>query len=86
MTKKTIDDYIEKGKFYFVSGNYDLAIKEFKDALKLDKNNIDVLYSLAVVFESSNHLAEARETYLKTLEIDPNHKLAKEHLDKMIEK
>lgn len=84
--KKTLEDYIEKGKFYFVSEKYDLAIKEFKEALKIDKDNTEVLYSLGVAYESSNRLAEARETYQKTLELDPNHTLAKEHLDKMIEK
>jgi tetratricopeptide (TPR) repeat protein len=84
--KKMLEDYIEKGKFYFVSEKYDLAIKEFKEALKIDKDNTEVLYSLGVAYESSNRLADARETYQRTLELDPNHKLAKEHLDKMIEK
>lgn len=84
--KKILADYIEKGKFYFVSEKYDLAIKEFKDALKIDKENTEVLYSLGVAYESSNKVAEARDAYLKTLEIKPEHKLAKEHLDKMIEK
>ncbi|MBN2406889.1 MAG: tetratricopeptide repeat protein [Elusimicrobia bacterium] len=84
--KKTLEDYLEKGKFYFLSEKYDLAIREFKDALKLDEKNTDVLYSLGIAYESSNKLADARKTYLKTLEYDPNHKLAKEHLDKMIEK
>ena len=84
--KKTLEDYIEKGKFYFLSEKYDLAIKEFKEALKIDKDNPEVLYSLGVAYESSNQLVEARESYLKTLDLDAEHKLAKEHLDKMIEK
>ena len=81
-----LEDRIEKGKFYFLSEKYNLAIKEFKEALKLDRNNAEVLYSLGIAYESSNKLTKAREFYLKTLEISPEHKLAKEHLDKMIEK
>ena len=84
--KRTLEDYIEKGKFYFLNEKYDSAIKEFKEALKMDKDNPEVLYSLGVAYESSNQLSEARESYLKTLDLDPDHRLAKEHLDKMIEK
>lgn len=84
--KEIIEAYIEKGKFYFVNEKYELAIKEFKEALKIDKENTEIIYSLGVAYESSNKLADARNAYLKTLEIDPAHKLAKEHLDKMIEK
>ncbi|MFC2060885.1 tetratricopeptide repeat protein [Elusimicrobiota bacterium] len=84
--KITIEEYIEKGKFYFLSEKYDEAIKEFKEALKIDDTNTEVLYSLGIAYESSNKLKKARETYLLTLEKDPNHKLAKEHIDKMIEK
>ena len=85
-SKKTIEEYIESGKFYFINEKYDFAIREFKEALKIDRENTDVLYSMGVAYESANKLDEARDTYLKTLEIDPDHKLAKEHLDKMIEK
>jgi len=84
--KKNLEERIEKGKFYFLSEKYDLAVKEYKEALKVDKDNPDVLYSLGIAYESSNKLTEAREAYLKTLSIAPDHKLAKEHLDKMIEK
>jgi tetratricopeptide (TPR) repeat protein len=86
MNEKTLEEHIEKGKFYFVSEKYDLAIREYKEALKLDKDNTEVLYSLGIAYESSNKIPEAREIYQRTLELDPNHKLAKEHLDKMLEK
>ena len=46
--KKTLADYIEKGKFYFLSEKYDFAVKEFKEALKIDKENTEVLYSMGV--------------------------------------
>ena len=81
-----IEERLEKGKFYFLNEKYELAIKEFKELLKIDKNNPEIFYSLAITYESLNKLPKARENYLKTLEINPDHKLAKEHLDKMIEK
>lgn len=83
-SNKKIDALIELGKFYFLNEKYELAIKEFKEALKIEKNNTEVLYSLGIAYESTNKLFEARSAYLKTLELDTEHKLAKEHLDKMI--
>lgn len=81
-----VRDYLEKGKFYFLSEKYDMAVKEFKEALKINNKDTDILYSMGIAYESLNKLEKARETYLKTLEVDPNHKLAKDHLDKMMEK
>ena len=86
VVKKTVEDYMEKGKFYFLSGKYDSAIKEFREALKIEPRNTELLYSLGISYESSNRLDEAREAYLQTLDIDPNHKIAKQHLDNMLEK
>ncbi|MFW6172869.1 MAG: tetratricopeptide repeat protein [Elusimicrobiota bacterium] len=88
MNKKRneLQDRIEKGKFYFLSEKYDLAIKEFKEALKIDAKNAEVHYSLGIAYEGMNDLQEAKESYLKTLDIKPDHKLAKDHLDKLIEK
>ncbi|MDA3792068.1 MAG: tetratricopeptide repeat protein, partial [Elusimicrobia bacterium] len=62
------------------------AVKEYKKALKIDEDNTEVLYNLGVAYESANQLELARDTYTLALKIDPNHKLAKEHVDNMMEK
>ncbi len=81
-----VDEMVEKAKFYFINNKYQDAIKEYKKALKIDKENTEVLYNLGVAYESANQLEVARETYTLTLKIDPGHKLAKEHIDNMMEK
>ena len=85
-SKQTVEQIIEQGKFYFLNEKYDKAIKEFKEALKLDKDNTEVLYSLGIAYESLNNVSDAAKVYLRTLEIYPEHKLAKEHLDKLLMK
>jgi Flp pilus assembly protein TadD len=81
-----LEDLLEKAKFYFLNNKYQDAIKEYKKALKIEEKNTEVLYNLGVAYESANQPDLARETYTLTLKIDPEHKLAKEHVDKMIEK
>ncbi|MEA3506258.1 MAG: tetratricopeptide repeat protein [Elusimicrobiota bacterium] len=81
-----LEDLLEKAKFYFLNNKYRDAIKEYKKALKIEEENTEVLYNLGVAYESANQAELARETYNLTLKIDPGHKLAKEHIDKMIEK
>jgi len=81
-----INDRIEKGKFYFVNEKYEFAIREFKEVLKVNKNLPDVFYNLGISYESSNDFDKAKENYLKALELDPEHKMAKDHLDRMLDK
>lgn len=79
-----ITDYIEMGKFYFLNSKYSEAIKEYKNALKIDPNNSEICYNLGLAYESNNQQDLAVKMYQRTLEIDPNHQLAKKHLDKIL--
>ncbi len=85
-SKDKIQIHIDKGKFYFSSKKYEEAIKEFKNALSNDKDNAEVLYSLAVSYETNSDYDLAKEAYQKVLLIEPEHELARSHLEKMLEK
>lgn len=74
----------EVGQFLFLNEKYDQAIIEFKKALKEDPENAETLYNLGIVYEAKNMLKEAREAFTKALEINPKHKLAEEHLSKLV--
>jgi tetratricopeptide (TPR) repeat protein len=74
----------EVGQFLFLNEKYDQAIVEFKKALKEDPENAEILYNLGIVYEAKNMLKEARETFTKALEINPKHKLAEQHLSKLV--
>jgi len=49
----------------------DNAIGTFKHILSQDPNNINALMGLASIYQNSNHLQEARETYLTVSKLNP---------------
>ena len=79
-----LQEHIEKGQFYFISGKYEYAVREYEKALLLSPENPEILYSLGVAYESVNRYMDAREKYILTLKKDPGHKRAKEHLDRLL--
>lgn len=77
-------DLIEKGKFYFLNAKYNAAITEFEKVLKINSKSANAYFNIGIIKEAKNDTDGAREMYEKTLEINPGHKLAKKHLDKII--
>jgi len=84
--KEKVEKLIELGKFYFLNEKYDEAITKFKEAAKIDENNAEIYYNLGIVYESKNLPEEAGHMYTKTLELNPNHRLASKHLEKIVGK
>jgi len=84
--KEKVEKLIELGKFYFLNEKYDEAISKFKEAVKIDENNAEIYYNLGIVYESKNLPEEASQMYTKTLELNPAHKLASKHLEKIVGK
>jgi len=84
--KQKVEKLIELGKFYFLNEKYDEAINKFKEAVKIDENNAEIYYNLGIVYESKNLPEEASQMYTKTLELNPSHKLASKHLEKIVGK
>lgn len=84
--EKKIEGLIELGKFYFVNERYDEAIEKLKKAVKIDKKNAEIYYSLGIVYESKNLFKKADQMYTKALELNPDHELAKKHLEELVSK
>ena len=84
--KERVEKLIELGKFYFLNEKYDEAIRKFKEAVKIDKNNTEIYYNLGIVYESKNLPDEASQMYTKALELNPDHQLASKHLEKIVGK
>jgi len=84
--KEKVEKLIELGKFYFLNERYDDAIGKFKEAIKIDENNAEIYYNLGIVYESKNLPEEASQMYMKTLELNPSHRLASKHLEKIVGK
>jgi tetratricopeptide (TPR) repeat protein len=81
-TSGSVQDYVELGQFYLLNQKYSEAIKQFKLALKL-KADTQVYFNLALAYEASCQIPEAKEMYRKAIELNPNHKEATEHLNRL---
>lgn len=76
--------HFEVGQFLFLNEKYDQAIEEFKKAIHDNPEDAEAYYNLGVVYETKNMAKEAKEAFTKALELNPKHKLAEEHLSKLI--
>lgn len=82
--KNVKEDKMELGKFYFINKKFELAKSFFLEILEKDETNYDAIYNLALCYEALNDLDNATLYYKRVLSIKEDHKLAKEHLSKII--
>lgn len=73
-----------KGTAYYKKEEYDAAIKEFKQALGKSGNNDlkkKAYYNLGNSFQKKGDKKNAASSYIESLKIDPDYKLAQKNLD-----
>lgn len=68
--------YNAMGYACFAQEQFDLAIRHYKDALKLYPDYVIALNNLANVYEKKQMVNKALETYQETLAIEPSNKVA----------
>ena len=68
------------GFTYFESGQYDVSIYYYKEAINLDSNYTIAMNNLAYSYEKKKMLEEAIKTYSKVLTLDEENKIANEKL------
>ena len=61
------------GLAYIARGEYDLAVSEFKETLRLNQLYYLAHYNAAVVYQLQNNLDKARESYKECLKINPGY-------------
>jgi len=71
------------GYAYFAQEQYDLAIRNYKEALKHNPNYIMALNNLAHAYERKTLIAQALQTYDQVLEIEANNTTAKRRAEKL---
>ncbi|MDJ0844243.1 tetratricopeptide repeat protein [Crocosphaera sp.] len=69
--------YNALGFAYFSQEQVDLAIRNYKDAIKLYPEYVIALNNLANAYEKKQMIPKAVETYEETLKLDENNKIAK---------
>ena len=65
--------YASRGLFYYNATNYESALSDFNVALKLNPENIDYLFNLALCHEKLKKTYEAAKLFLTVIELDPGH-------------
>ena len=65
------------GFAYFAQEQYDLAIRQYKEALKLNPEYIVALNNLAFAYEKKQLMNQALQTYEEVLKYDPDNSTAK---------
>ncbi|MBO3458888.1 tetratricopeptide repeat protein [Aetokthonos hydrillicola Thurmond2011] len=65
------------GYAYFAQEQYDLAIRQYKEALKIKADYVTALNNLGHAYERKKLNAQALETYEESLKYDPKNSTAK---------
>ena len=73
------------GYAYFAQEQYDIAIREYKEALKLYPEYVIALNNLGNVYEKKQMIVKAVETYREAIKYNPENDTAKQRL-KSLEK
>lgn len=71
------------GFAYFAQEQYDIAIRQYKEAVKHDPQYATALNNLGHVYERKNLTAQALEAYEQVLQAEPNNNTAKRRAESL---
>ncbi|MGB5636122.1 MAG: tetratricopeptide repeat protein [Waterburya sp.] len=71
------------GYAYFAQEQYDIAIRQYKNALKLYPEYVIAFNNLGNVYEKKQMIVKAVETYKSALQYDPQNKTAKQRVESL---
>lgn len=75
--------YNALGFSYAAQEQYDLAIRQYKEALKFQPNYVTALNNLGFAYERKKLTAPALETYEAVLKLEPNNQTAKKRSESL---
>ncbi len=71
------------GYVYFTQDQYDLAIRQYKEALKSKPDYVTGLNNLGHAYEKKKLTSQALQTYEEALKFDPNNSTAKRRAESL---
>ncbi|MGB3294101.1 MAG: tetratricopeptide repeat protein [Phormidesmis sp.] len=71
------------GYAYFAQDQFDLAIRQYNEALKIDPGYVTALNNLAHSYERKQLMPQALETYEKSLASEPTNETAKRRAESL---
>ncbi len=75
--------YNALGYSYAALEQYDLGIRQYKEALKLNPEYVIAWNNFAFALDRKGLTMQALESYEKVMELDPNHKTAQKRVDSL---
>ncbi|MBF2088939.1 MAG: tetratricopeptide repeat protein [Synechococcales cyanobacterium K44_A2020_017] len=75
--------YNALGFSYAAQEQYDLAIRQYKEALDQTPDYVTALNNLAYAYEKKQLIAQALETYAEALKYDPTNSIAKRRAESL---
>ena len=75
--------YYERGRIYYNQGETTKASEDFLNAIKIDPNNANALYSMGLSLELLNREQEALIYFEKVLELNPESEDVKARIKKI---
>jgi len=75
--------YNALGFAYFAQEQYDLAIRQYKDALKIAPDYVTALNNIGHAYERKQLTAQALESYEQVLTIEPSNSTAKRRAESL---
>ncbi|MCZ2207276.1 tetratricopeptide repeat protein [Cylindrospermopsis raciborskii] len=75
--------YNALGYVYFCQDQYDLAIRQYKEALKLKPDYVTALNNLAHAYEKKKLPSQALQTYQEVIKFNPNNPIAKRRIQSL---
>jgi len=70
---KTAERFFNRARRAHIDENYHVALAGYQKALAFFPSDISSLYQSATVYENLNRFDEAKKTYLKAIQVSPNH-------------
>ena len=71
------------GYAHFAQEQYDLAIRNYKEALKLQPNYVTAINNLGHAYEKKKLTAQALQCYEDALKLEPNNSTAKRRAESL---
>ena len=71
------------GYAYFAQEQYDIAIRQYREALKIYPEYVIALNNLGNVYEKKQMIVKAVETYEEALQYEPDNKIAKRRMESL---
>jgi tetratricopeptide (TPR) repeat protein len=71
-----IQDILLKAKLHFEAEEFQLALSDYQEVIKLEPNHIEANFMIGEIHHQIGNMAKALSFYIKVSDLEPSHKKA----------